>query len=398
VKKISPDGTITTAAGAGYLFSECPTVNPNLPNTALRCPTGVAVDSQGNLYIADTGHNQVQKAPPHGELAVIAGDGTVRSFSGDGGPASGARLDHPYGVTVDATGNLYIADTFNSRIRKVSSGGIISTIAGDGSPIPRPGSGGFSDPVGDSGPALNAKIRQPTGLAGDAFGNVYIADLWEERIRKVSAAGIITTVAGGGSEAPGASGLPATSVRLAGPWAVAVDRDASFYISDASGTAHYSDGRTVYYGGLLKVSPDGILTRVDANSPRFVAVALDAAGNVYYTDFANSGVRKVAPDGTVSTVPGSEGSSAVGLAVDAAGALYIADARNNRVLKVSPDGTAATIAGNGVAGYSGDGGPATNASLSPTAVAVDAAGRVYIADTSNSVIRLLQPVGTRSAQ
>jgi sugar lactone lactonase YvrE len=178
-----------------------------------------------------------------------------------------------------------------------------------------------------------------------------------------------------------------------------VDRDGSFYFLDHAGIIYFSDPqRMISYGGLERVSADGILTSVAVIPPPNTGVALDAAGNIYAADSVNHGVQKVAPDGTVSTVPGSEGSSAVGLAVDSAGALYIADGRNNRVLKVSPGGTAATIAGNGVAGYSGDGGPATSASLSPTAVAVDAAGRVFVADTSNSVIRLLQPVGATRAQ
>ena len=378
VRKISPDGTITTAAGGStnfYWTPYCPRIGLDLA-----CPVGVATDASGNLYIADTVHNQVKKVPQGGTLTAIAGDGTVRTFSGDGGPATDASLDHPYGVTVDASGNLYIADTDNSRIRKVSSDGIINTIAGDGSPIPPPACC-FSDPIGDGGPALKAKIRQPMGIALDATGGIYIADLWDQRIRRVSPDGIITTVAGdGGNEPPGATGIPATSVRLGYPWGVAVAADASFYFSDID--------------GLKKVASDGILTSVTAHrNQNGGGVALDAAGNVYAADVIGGRVLKIAPDGTVSTVPGSEGIFAEGVAVDAAGAFYLADGRNSRIRKISPDGSVATIAGNGIAAYSGDGGPATSASLAyPTALAVDAAGRVYVADTNNGVIRVLQPV------
>jgi sugar lactone lactonase YvrE len=378
VRKISPDGIITTAAGGrtGYYFTEyCSRIGADLA-----CPVGVAADASGNLYIADTVHNQVKKVLQGGTLTAIAGDGTVRTFSGDGGPATSASLDHPYGIAMDASGNLYIADTYNSRIRKVSSDGIIATIAGDGSPIPAPGCC-FSDQIGDGGPAVKAKIRQPTGVAIDMAGALYITDIWAERIRKVSLDGIITTVAGdGGVEPPGATGVLATSARLGYPWAVSVAADASFYFSDID--------------GLKKVSANGILTSVTAHPNQIGGgVALDAAGNVYAADISAGRVQKIAPDGTVSTVPGSEGTFPVGVAVDAAGALYIAEARTNRIRKVFPDGSVATIAGNGFGAYSGDGGSATSASLSyPTAVAVDATGRVYVADTDNSVIRLLQPV------
>jgi uncharacterized protein (TIGR03437 family) len=321
-------GIITTVAGSGTAGGS----GDGGPATSASLgPWGVAVDAAGNLYIADYSNSRIRKVSPSGIISTAAGNGT-RGFSGDGGPATGASLNQPSGVAVDAAGNLYIADYYNYRVRKVSSSGIISTVAGNGIK-------GFS---GDGGTATSATLREPEALAVDAAGNLYIADSTNQRIRKVSPSGIISTVAGTGTWAFSADGGPATSASLS-----------------------FVEG-----------------------------VAVDAAGNLYIDDSDNGRIRKVSPSGIISTVAGTgtwgfsgDGGPATsaslndpwGVAVDAAGNLYIADARNGRIRKVSPSGIIGTVAGGGSA--LGDGGAATSASLKhPIAVAVDAAGNVYIAD------------------
>ena len=335
-------GVITTVAGSEWIFPTGPLPATDAPLGRIG---GVAVDLDGNVLAADSDNNLVVKISPTGVLTVVAGNG-FHGFSGDGGPATSASLAFPRGVAVDAAGNLYIADQENGRVRKVSPGGIITTVAGGASPL-------FPD-IGDGGPATSASLAFPRGVAVDAAGNLYIADQKNGRIRKVSPDGTITTAVGNGC-------LP-----------------------DPSGVGCFSgDG--------------GPATSASLSQP--AGAAVDAAGNLYIGDFGNNRIRKVSPDGTITTVAGSgptgfdaggfsgDGSLATsallnmpeGVAMDPAGNLYIADTFNNRIRKVNPSGIITTVAGDGQEGFSGDGGPATSASLNePAGVAVDPAGNLYI--------------------
>jgi len=269
-------------------------------------------------------------------IYTMAGNGT-QGFSGDGGPATGAQLNIPSGVAVDAAGSLYIADASNSRVRKVSNG-VISTVAGNGGP-------GFS---GDNYPATSTELFAPSGVAVDSAGNLYIADTSNFRIREVSN-GVITTVAGNGTQGFSGDNGPATSAQLYDVCGVAIDSVGNLYIADGNGNR------------VRKVS-NGVITTV--------------AGN---------GVAGFSGDNGPAT--SAQLAGPWGVAVDSAGNLYIADGNNNRIREVS-NGVITTIAGSGVAGFSGDNGPATNARLAgPTGVAVDSAGSLYIADTNNDLIR-----------
>ena len=210
IRKVA-SGVITTVAGGGFQISGSgPATSAGLGN-----PQGVAVDSTGNVYIADTQDNLIRKVS-NGAIATMAGGG--QSYPGDGGPATSAVLSYPLGVAVDSTGNLYIASTIDLRIRKISNG-MIATVAG----------GGGS--VGDSGPAAAAQLNFPTSVALDSAGNLYIADTYDSRVRKVSG-GVIATVAGGGSSGLGDNG-PATSAQLAYPQGVALDSAGNLYIADS---------------------------------------------------------------------------------------------------------------------------------------------------------------------
>jgi sugar lactone lactonase YvrE len=283
-------------------------------------------------------------------ITTFAGTGAL-GFSGDTGQASAAQLNFPTGVAVDGAGNVYIADSSNNRVRKVSPAGVITTLAGTGVP-------GFS---GETGQADAAQLNFPNGVAADAAGNVYIADSSNHRVRKVIPAGVITTLAG-------------------------------------TGVAGFS-GDT------------GQATAAQLNIP--YGVAADAAGNVYIADRNNHRVRKVSPTGVITTLAGTgvagfsgdtgQASAAQldspnGVAVDAAGNVYIADTFNSRVRKVDPSGVITTLAGTGVAGFSGDTGQASAAQLNILfGVAADGAGNVYIADRSNQRIRKVSAVAPTAA-
>jgi uncharacterized protein (TIGR03437 family) len=384
---ISTAGTLTLVAGnsnAGFSGDGGPATVATLNG-----PWGVALDASGNLYIADRNNHRIRKVSG-GLITTVAGTG-VPGFSGDGGLAVNAKLDYPFGVALDAAGNLYISDQFNARIREVS-GGTIKTVAGNG----------FTDYGGDGGPATSAGLYNPRGIALDTLGNLYITDEDHYRIRKVSG-GIITTVAGNGSDGFSGDGGPATSASLASPYAVAVDGAGSLYIADFDNLRI----RKVSGGTISTVAGDGVVGFSGDGGPATgaslypVGVAVDASGQIFIADFLNERVRKVS-GGVITTVAGNGGGTLFGdggpaaaaallnpidVVVDPAGNLYIADMGNNCVRKVS-GGILTTVAGNGIAGYSGDGGLATSAALNgPVGLALDAAGNLYIADQNNSRIR-----------
>ena len=402
IRKVDSTGTITTIAGTGE-FGFSGDGGPAV-EAELRSPTGVAVDSAGNVYIADYSNHRIRKVDSTGTITTIAGTGEC-CFSGDGGPAVEAELRSPYGVAVDSAGNVYIADVSNRRIRKVDSTGTITTIAGTGE-------FGFS---GDGGPAVEAELRSPYGVAVDSAGNVYIADYSDHRIRKVDSTGTITTIAGTGEFGFSGDGGPAVEAELRSPYGVAVDSAGNVYIADVSNRRIRkvdSTGTITTIAGIgeFGFSGDGgPAVEAELRSP--YGVAVDSAGNVYIADYSDHRIRKVDSTGTITTIAGTgeccfvstdDGGPAAaarlgfprGVAVDGDGNLYIADSVTERIRKIDSTGTITTIAGTGEYGFSGNGGRAAAARLAfPTGVAVDSAGNLYIADTGNRRIRKLTPVG-----
>ena len=399
IRKVDTTGTITTVAGTGRSgFS-----GDGGPATAARLdsPTGVAVDGSGNLYIADQKNHRIRKVDTAGKITTVAGTGTA-GFSDDGGSATGARLNYPRGVAVDGSGNLYIADQDNHSIRKVDTAGTITTVAGTGT-------GSFG---GDGGQATAAGLNKPNSVALDGSGNLYIADWYNHRIRKVDTAGTITTVAGTGSYGFSGDGGQATAAQLFFPESVAVDGSGNLYIVDTSNRrirkVDTAGTITTFAGtGTNGFSGDGgQATAAQLNRPR--GAAADGSGNLYIADQYNRRIRKVDTAGTITTFVGvgtggfgGDGGPATGallyfprVTVDGSGNLYIADASNHRVRKVDTAGTITTVAGTGTSGTSGDGGPATEAQLNlPSGVAVDGSGNLYIADTSNHRIRKVDSSG-----
>ena len=389
------NGVVTRVAGngaRGYSGDGGPAINAQL-NT----PNGVAVDAQGNVFVADYGNRRIRKMAPDGAISTVAGNGSAGSL-GDGSLATSAQLNGPNGVTVDASGNLYIADTGSNRIRRVSKG-VITTVAGNGT-------AGYA---GDGGAATAAQMNTPYRVAVDRAGNLYIADYGNNLVRKVTPDGFITTVAGNGSVGHGGDGGLATSAQLDAPYGIAVDGAGNLYIVNHFGhriRLVTANGRitTLAGNGTGGYSGDGgPASLAEMYEPEDVAV--DVAGNLYVTDSHNGLIRKVSPTGMIGTVVGGstgDGSPAVfaqlysafGLAKDASGNLYAADYADHRIRKIAPNGTISTVAGNGTQGYSGDGGPATAAQLyQPWDVAVDGAGNLYIADSGNNCIRKVSVSG-----
>ena len=405
IRKVDAAGVITTVAGSGmggFGGGGYGGDGGAATSAQLYWPRGVALDGAGNLYIADSGNSRIRKVDPAGVISTVAGDGT-RGYGGDGDPAAAAQLASPFGVALDGAGNLYIADQGNNRIRKVDAAGAITTVAGGG-------------PVGDDGAAVAAQLYWPTGVALDGASNLYIADQNNNRIRKVDAAGAITTVAGDGTLGYSGDGGAATAAQLNRPAGVAPDGSGNLYIADSGNQRiRKVDAAgvitTVAGDGTFGYSGDGgAATAAQLNSPR--GVALDGSGNLYIADLFNNRIRKVDAAGVITTVAGDgtrgyggDGGPAVaaqlnrpfGVASDGAGSLYIADNSNHRIRKVDAAGVITTVAGDGTRGSGGDGGAATAAQLNwPRGVALDGSGNLYITDTFNQRIRKVDAAGVIS--
>ena len=328
-------------------------------------------------------------------ISTYAGTGTA-GYSGDGSVATQAQINRPVGLAADSAGNLYLAEELNNRVRKVDSSGIITTLAGNGS-------AGFG---GDGAAAAAAQLNGPLGVCVAPSGDIYVTDQGNKRVRKISPAGTITTVAGNGSTGNSGDGAAATLATLTIPIRCAVDANNNLYIVDQG--AHVI--RKVDGGGTITrfagtgapgFSGDGgAATLASLNNP--TAAAFDASGNLYVTDQINQRIRRIDSNGTITTVAGNgniayagDGGAATsaalnypgGIAVDGAGTLFIVDTVNNRVRKVS-GGTISTVAGTGTQGFGGDGGAALQAQLNnPFSIAIDKSGNLYIGDLGNNRIR-----------
>ncbi len=487
VRKVDSSGTISTFAGTGMRGFGGD--GGSATSSMLALPVGVAVDSSGNVYIVDWFNHRVRKVDSSGNITTFAGSGTFphnAGFGGDGGSATSSLLSSPRGVAVDGSGNVYIADRTNNRVRKVDSSGTITTFAGTGT-------SGFG---GDGGSATSSMLALPVGVAVDGSGNVYIADQGNNRIRKVDSSGTISTILAApaidtpqgvavdgsgnvyvaefsrvlkmdaltnevstlaaGSFGIGLDGVPAASSYLAFPRGVAADGSGNVYISDSrrirkvdssgvistvavrggagvavdrSGDVYFAHALADRDEAVSKVGPSGNVSRVAGGGSGgdgalatssylwFTwGVAVDGSDNVYIAEYDLSRIRKVDASGIISTFAGWSGtgfmegfsgdggsatssllSSARGVAVDGSGNVYIADTGNHRIRKVGASGLISTFAGSGtttVGGFGGDGGAATSARLdNPYGVAVDGSGNVYIADRGNNRVRKVDASG-----
>jgi hypothetical protein len=393
-------GVITQVAGDGsfgYTGDGGAATSAELNN-----PQSVAVDSAGDVFITDTYNSVIREVTAAtGNISTVAGNG-FGSFYGDGGPATLAAFHDVASVAVDSKGDLFIADSLNNEVREVNATtGVITAIAGTG----------FEGYSGDGGPATSALLDDPTSVAIDSSGNIYIADFNNNVIRKVNiATGVITTVAGDGNGGDSGDGGQATNAELNLPEGVAVDSSGNIYIADTGNQVvrevSAATGRitTVAGNGTAGASGDGgLATAAELNTP--TGVAVDSTGDLFIADSNNNEIREVsAATGLITLVAGNgtAGSSGNGesptaaelnapsaIALDSAGDLFIADTNNNEIREVSAvTGLITLVAGNGTAGYQGDGGPPTSAELSqPRGIAVTPLGSLYICDGLNEVVR-----------
>lgn len=398
LRTVAVDGVISTLAGNGGSGS----MDDGSVASSGPLPVRViAADAAGNVYISDDIRGTVRKVTTDGIIHTFAGNGRW-GFSGDGGPAVEASLNSPRALAVDATGNLFIADSSNNRIRKVDTSGIITTIAGNGSPAS----------TGDGGPATVAGLNLPMHLAVDAVGDIFVDDL-SGHIRRVDKSGTITNFAGGGTYGFRGDGGPAAKAELMSPSAITTDGAGDVFIADSGN------------GRVRRVTPDGTINTyagtgvpgfsgdggpaVDAQLSGVSGLAADDRGNLYVSDPGNSRIRKVSPDGIITTVAGTgkvgfggDGGLATAatfiepgaLALDPTGILYVSDPRNQRVRKISADGVITTAAGSGAQGFVTEGVTALNATFQyPGGIATDSHGNLFIADTGNRRVRKLSPDG-----
>jgi uncharacterized protein (TIGR03437 family) len=322
--------TISTLAGngsAGFADASDPT------QVQFNNPNAIAIDSKGVLYVADTANHRIRTISGS-TTATIAGTGTAGN-SGNGASATAAQLTSPGGVAVDSAGNVYISDTGNNLVRKISGGNINNFAGGSGQP----------EYSGDGGAATSAGISGPTGITIDSAGNVYFADTGNSLIRRVDKNGTITSYIG--QTGP-------TAGKLNHPTGIWMDASNTLWVADSN------NRRLIKFAGST-----------------FTVVA--GIGSAGFSGDGGPAINALLNNPT-------------GVAADNSGSVYIADSNNSRIRKITPDGNIVTIAGRGGASYSGDGGPATSAGLAfPRGITVDASGKVYIADTQNSVIRVLTP-------
>jgi NHL repeat len=431
IRKVTPKGEITTAVGNGDKC-EPPTAtcgdgaSATGPNVALNLPNAIAVDAAGNLYIADSADHRIRVVNmtsgtitiagisiAAGDIQTIAGDGNIcgnpTTACGDGGPATSAYLNFPEGVAIDNAGNIYIADTRDNRIREIVSGSSdITAFAGNGEPCAT-----STSSCGDAGPVLAASFSLPMGLFTDSSNNLYIADSADQKVRFINVSGTpaISTVAGDGTQGSAGDSGSATAAELNLPGSVFLDSQSNLLISDTGNQRV----RIVTSGTITTLVGGGTGgdggTAANATFANPYTVAEDAAGDVYVADTANNRVREIsAKTGLVSTVAGTgaagwsgDGGSATGatlnapsaIAIDSKGNLWIADTGNVVIREVNTAGVITTVAGTpGVTCVAapppacGDGGPATRASFSmPLSIAVDAAGNLFVSDYTAQRIR-----------
>lgn len=445
IRKIRPDGTVTTLAGAppGKSGQPAPgSTNGRGAAAQFRGPRGIAVDTAGNVFVADTENATVRKIRPDGTVTTLAGTaGKTGSANGQG---AAARFVYPQGIAVDAKGNVYVADAGNRDIRRITPKGGVTTLTNapalflsprgvavnpvgnvavtdnelqtvtlltpHGRAIPLAGSASAHGSADGRGAAV--RFNRPCGIAADERGNLAVTDTFGHTLRAVTPDGVVTTLAGRASSS-GATDGAGGAARFSWPAGTAFDRAGNIYIADAGNHTLRKvtpDGRVITLAGRAGESgaTDGAGNRARFAGP--AGVALDRTGTLYVADRLNHTLRKVAPDGTVSTFAGASGkighadgargiarfNNPSGVAVDALGTVYVADTGNHTVRKITPAGEVSTLAG--CAGLRGnaDGTGAFARFNGPAAVAVDRTGHVFVADRDNHTIRRIAPDGTVS--
>ena len=404
IRKISPAGVVTTLAGmAGKAGSDDGTG----AEARFSMLAGIAIDTTGTLYVADFGNNTIRKVSPGGVVTTLAGKPGVLGF--DDGIGSAATFSGPNGIAVDGNGIVYVADSYNHLVRTITPAGVVSTLAGT---VRRRGNvdgQGSAAAFSFATPQLEDGAQPPlSGMVVNSTGTLFLTDYFNDTIRTVSPTGRVTTVAGGYL---GYLDGPGTSARFRTPSGISIDASGNFYVSeDYNWTIRKISPSmatsTLAGKPLVKGSTNGVKGEAAFNST--YGVAADAAGNLYVADYNNNVVRKVSAAGVTTTLAGTPGvvgttdgpgTAALfyqpsGIAVDADGNVYVSDARANTIRKITPDGLVSTLAGDPSAQAAYADGVGKEAKFFvPGGLAVDAAGNVYVADQFNSAVRKISPAG-----
>lgn len=378
---------ISTISGGG----KAPFPSSGVTATSVRLvePRFAALDARGNIYLSETYYHRVLRIAPDGAVTSIAG-GDRPGFSGNGGPASQALINTPSGLAIGPGGDLFVCDTFNGRVRRILPNGTISTVAGNGT----------SAVSGDGGAATSAGIGSPVGIAFDSAGNYFFSDGTNHVVRRVDTAGTITTVAGVGRGGFGGDGGPATEALLRNPQGLAVDTNGALYIADQFNhrVRRVSQGRIATFAGTGEsgfANDNGPATSATITFPADVKV--DASGIVYISDRSNGLIRRVGVNGNISTLRITNVATSLpnGIVLDGSNRLLIVDDVRTQVVRVDLSTQIGTVVagGSSVTGI-GDNGPAAQALfLDPWGVAVDADGNVFVADTGDHRIRRVNTSG-----
>ncbi len=395
IRKITSAGVVTTLAGTAGTYGS---LDGTSSAARFYQPNGMAVDASGNVYVADSINSSIRKITSAGVVTTLAGTGTALSFGSEDGIGSAARFKIPLGIAVDASGNLYVADSNNYAIRKITSAGVVTTLAG------MAGGAGSENGTGSA-----ARFNYPRGIAVDGSGNVYVADTSNHTIRKITSASVVTTLAGIPENFGSADGT-GSAARFYGPHGIAADAIGNVYVADSVNNT------------IRKITSAGVVTtlagsagnsgRVDGSGvdARFYnpkGIAVEASGNVYVADTYNHTIRKITSAGMVTTIAGTAGiygsvdgtSSAArfyypsGIAVDGSGNVYVADTNNDTIRKITSAGVVMTLAGTAGSSGSANGTGSAARFNYPSGIAVEVSGNVYVADTLNHTIRKITNTG-----
>ncbi len=393
IRKISPAGVVTTLAGTAGVTGHADGTGAA---ASFNYPSDIDVDSSGNLYVADTSNNTIRKVSPGGVVTTLAGTAGVTGHADGTGAA--ASFNGPDSIAVDQAGNLYVADSNNNTIRKVTAAGVVTTFVG------MPGVAGHADGTGTA-----ASFNNPNGVTRDSAGNLYVADTNSNTVRKVSPAGVVTTLAGS-PEVYGSADGTGTAATFGGATGLVLDSSGNAYVTERGNATIRkvtAAGVVTTIAGTAGVRghTDGTGAAASFDYPQ--GITIDSSGNLYVADTNNHVIRKVSPGGVVTTLAGmpgvtghADGAGAVarfnypvGIAIDSAGNLYVGDSHNNTIRKVSPGGVVTTLAGTaGVAGAA-DGTGAAASFNDPQGVAIDSSGTLYVADFVGNTIRKVSPGG-----
>jgi sugar lactone lactonase YvrE len=342
------------------------------------------VDAAGDVFIADTGNDTLRELPAGGVLTTVAGRAMTAGFTDGTGTA--ARFREPASVAVDASGNLYVADTLNNTVRKITAGAVTTTLAGYA------GNPGSADGTGAA-----ASFSSPAGVAFDASGNAYVADSANNTIRMVTPAGVVTTLAGSASASGSANGTGSAALFKV-PTGIAVDASGNVFVADSGNYTIRKitpEGVVTTFAGTAGTSGDTDGLGAGATFGTITQIALDGSGNLYVADTGNGAIRVVSPTGQVSTLV-SNFANLQGVAVASSGTVYASDATNQEIYLIPASGSVATLAGiSGTAG-SKDGSPAVATFNAPTWLALDGGGNLYVSDTGNNTVRKVSATGTVS--